>query len=274
MASIAAMPLYSTIERIRNELRALGDPATVTPEQLYAFDQIHYRGTDAVRDAARVLALGSGDRVLDVGAGIGGPARFLAHTTGCHVTALELQEQMHVLGEDLTRRAGLTDVVTHVHADALTHPLPEAAFDAVVSWLAVHHIPQRPVLLQRLAATLRPGGRLYIEDLCERQPFTADDRPDIERTLYGVTMTPAADYVADVEAAGFVDVEIVDMHGVWSAFCAERAASWRAAAERHRRVHGDAIVATLDRFFSTVQRLFESGRLGGVRIVATRAATR
>src|SRR5688572_29279556 len=165
------MPLYSTIERIRNELRELVPGAALTPEQLYPFDQIHYRGTDAVRDAAAALALGPAHRVLDIGAGIGGPARFLAHTTGCQVDALELQPEMHALGEELTARCGLDGRVRHVQGDALTHSLEDAAYDAAVSWLAIHHIPERPRLLRRIAAALRPGGRLYIEDLCQRAPF-------------------------------------------------------------------------------------------------------
>jgi hypothetical protein len=87
--------------------------------------------------------------------------------------------------------------------------------------------------------------------------------------LHGVTMTTADEYVTDVQAAGFAAIAVTDMRDEWSRFCAGRAASWRAAADRHRRVHGEEIFATLDRFFTTVQRLFESGSLGGLRIVAT-----
>jgi hypothetical protein len=71
-----------------------------------------------------------------------------------------------------------------------------------------------------------------------------------------------------VRSAGFSVIEATDMRDEWRRFCAARAAAWRASAGRHRRVHGDEIFATLDRFFSTVQRLFESGSLGGLRIVA------
>jgi cyclopropane fatty-acyl-phospholipid synthase-like methyltransferase len=267
------MPLYSTIQRIRNELKELGSAGALTPEQLYPFDQIHYRGIDAVREAALALGLGPSHRVLDVGAGIGGPARFLAHTTGCQVDALELQPEMHAIGEELTARCGLEARVRHVQGDALTHSLEDAACDAAVSWLAIHHIPERPRLLRRIAAALRPGGRLYIEDLYERAPFTVDDLPDVQQTLYGVTMTSAEDYVGDIQAAGFADVQVTDMSGAWGTFCVGRAAAWRAAAERHTRVHGEPIVQTLDTFFATVARMFASGRLGGVRILASRRAT-
>jgi sarcosine/dimethylglycine N-methyltransferase len=251
----------------------LGPGAALSPEQLYPFDQIHYRGTDAVRHAAAALALGPAHRVLDVGAGIGGPARFLAHTTGCRVTALELQPEMHALGEELTSRARLADRVTHVQGDALTYPFDGGGFDAAVSWLAIHHIPDRPRLLRRIAAALRPGAHLYIEDLCERAPFTADDLPDVEQTLCGVTMTDAESYARDVAAAGFSNIAVTDMSDDWAAFCAGRASAWHADADRHTRVHGERIFQTLDRFFTTVARMFAGGRLGGVRILASRRAS-
>jgi sarcosine/dimethylglycine N-methyltransferase len=269
--SIANMPLYATIGRVRNELSELGQIETIRPEQLYPFDQIHYRGTDAVRDAAVALGIGPSHRLLDIGSGIGGPARFLAETTGCRVMALELQAEMHSLGQDLTARCGLSDRVAHVHGDALTCPLEDDGFDAVVSWLAIHHIPERPRLLRRIFASLRPGGRLYIEDLYARAPFIEDDRPDVEQMLYGVTMTSAGTYARDITAAGFDDVDITDVSAEWGAFCETRAASWRANAARHVRVHGEEIVTTLDRFFTIVAQLFASGRLGGLRIVARKA---
>ena len=271
IAAIGSMPLYSTIERVRNELRELGAPQTLTASQLYPFDQIHYRGTDAVRDAAVALHLRPGDRVLDVGSGIGGPARCLASTIGCQVTALELQEPMHALGRELTARCGLSELVTHLCGDALVHPLADDAYDAAVSWLMIHHVPGRPRLLRRIATALRAGGRLYIEDLCTRAPFAPEDQADVEQTLFGATMTSADEYVDDVRAAGFAMVEATDMRDEWTAFCAARADAWRANAARHRRVHGEAIVATLDRFFTTVQRLFENGSLGGLRIVAQKS---
>src|SRR5277367_6364326 len=123
--AIESIPLYTHLDRINSGLAALGigagDP--IRPEQLFALDQWHYHGTDAVRAASVRLGLGPASRVLDIGAGIGGPARYLAHTTGCHVTAIELQPELHAIGVDLTGRCGLADRVTHLCGDALTVPL-------------------------------------------------------------------------------------------------------------------------------------------------------
>ena len=266
------MPLYMNVHRINNELAEAGIAAhqPLTPDQLFPFDQFHYLGTDAVRAAAGIIGLGRASRVLEVGSGIGGPARYLAHTVGCRITALELQEDLHALASDLTRRCGLESRVEHVRGDALTYPLADNAFDAVVSWLAVHHIRARRRLLAHLAAALRPGGQIYIEDLIARAPFSPNDADAVRQMLYGETVTSVHDYVADVMKAGFVDVETTDMTPAWTVFCQGRAVAFTSSRDRHERVYGAETAARLDTFFSTVHRLFASGSLGGVRIVARR----
>src|SRR5262249_33348779 len=79
-STIAAMPLYTNLDRVDRGLSALGigpkDP--IPPERLFALDQWHYHGTEAVRAAAERLGLGPSSRVLDIGSGVGGPARYLA----------------------------------------------------------------------------------------------------------------------------------------------------------------------------------------------------
>src|SRR5262249_36735957 len=104
--AIQTMPLYTHVDRITRGLaaRGIGPGDAIPPAELFALDQWHYHGTDAIAEAARFLGLGPTSRVLDIGAGVGGPPRFLAHGIGCHVTALELQPELHALGVDLTRR--------------------------------------------------------------------------------------------------------------------------------------------------------------------------
>ena len=269
-ATLSTMPLYTSLDRIERGLAALGigpgDP--IRPEQLFALDQWHYHGTDAVAAAARALGLGPSSRVLDVGAGVGGPARYLAHTIGCHVTALELQPALHAIGADLTRRCGLEGRVTHLCADALNHPLPPASFDAVVSLLAILHIPDRPRLFSRLAQVLRRGGRCYLEDLCQRAPFSPRDLRDLRAVVCGVTVTGPGDYAADLTAAGFVDVMATDLTDDWAPYAAERLAAWRQNHGAYACVHGEGAYAAQERFYSVIARLYDSGSLGGIRLEA------
>ncbi|MGE0224791.1 MAG: class I SAM-dependent methyltransferase [Acetobacteraceae bacterium] len=269
---IQAMPLYTHLDRITRGLaaRGIGAADPIPPELLFDLDQWHYHGTEAIRFAARRLGLRAGDRVLDVGAGIGGPARFLAHSFGCHVTALELQPELHALGVDLTRRCGLDDRVTHVCGDALVVPLPDASFDAAVSWLALLHLSDRARMFGRLARALRPGGQCLVEDLCMRAPFTPGDLNDLRHVVYGMTVTSPETYADDMRAGGFVDVETTDLTGDWAPFAAERLAAWRADREAYARVHGEGAYAAQERFYAVIAHLYDSGSLGGIRLVARR----
>ncbi|MCW5735328.1 MAG: methyltransferase domain-containing protein [Enhydrobacter sp.] len=269
---LSAMPLYTHLDRIERGLAAqgIGPHEPIRPEQLFALDQWHYHGTDAIAAAARALGLGSRSRVLDIGAGVGGPARYLAHTIGCHVTALELQPELHAIGVDLTRRSGLADRVTHLCGDALVEPLPAASFDAVVSFLAIVHIPDRPRLFDRLVRALRSGGGCYIEDLCMRAPFAPRDLDDAGRIVYANSLTSQADYARDLTGAGFSDVTVTDLTPDWAPFAAERLAAWRQNHAAYARVHGEGAYMAQELFYTVIARLYDSGSLGGVRLVARR----
>jgi SAM-dependent methyltransferase len=268
--AIGSMPLYTHLERVERALAALGigcgDP--IRPEQLFAIDQWHYHGTEAIRAAAEALALGPASRVLDVGSGIGGPARYLAYTTGCHVTALELQAELHEIGVDLTRRCGLAGQVTHLCGDALTYPLPVAEFDAVVSWLAILHIADRRRLFANLAQALRPGGQCYVEDLSQRAPFAPRDLADLRGIVHGITVTSAADYAADLRAAGFAEVATTDLTSDWAPYAAERLRTWRLNHVGYAGVHGEGAYLAHEKFYAVIARLYDSGSLGGIRLVA------
>jgi cyclopropane fatty-acyl-phospholipid synthase-like methyltransferase len=268
--TIAAMPLYTHLERIERGLAALGirpaDP--IQPEQLFPLDQWHYHGIDAIRLAAERLRLGPASHVLDIGSGIGGPARFLAHTTGCHVTALELQPALHSIAVDLTRRCGLSDRISHICGNALTCPLPDSAFDAAVSWLAILHVPDRPRLLSRIAKALRPGGAIFIEDLCMRAPFNASDQRDLREVVSGIVVTSIADYARELAGAGLADVVATDLTSDWAPYAAERLAAWRSNHDEYARIHGEGAYSAQERFYAVIAHLYDSGSLGGVRLMA------
>src|SRR5258705_10200117 len=92
---LGSMPPYTHVDRIARGLaaRGIGPNDAIPPDQLFALDQWHYHGTDAVRDAALFLCLGATSRVLDIGAGVGGAGCFLSPTTGCHLNAPPLAPQ-------------------------------------------------------------------------------------------------------------------------------------------------------------------------------------
>ena len=79
--------------RIREALLKIApEEQRLTPADIAAMDQFHTRGMLATKDLAAMTAIGPETRVLDLGSGVGGPARFLAATFGCHVTGVDLSE--------------------------------------------------------------------------------------------------------------------------------------------------------------------------------------
>jgi cyclopropane fatty-acyl-phospholipid synthase-like methyltransferase len=270
--AIESMPLYKHLDRIEKGLTALGigPGEPIRPEQLFPLDQWHYLGTDAVQRAAEHLRIQPSSRVLDIGSGLGEPARFLAHTTGCHVTALELQPRLHEIAAGLTQRCGLAERVTHLCGDALSYPFPEAAFDSVVSWMVLHHISNRPRLCERLARALRSGGRCYIEDLYMRAPFFAQDLSDVRNVLVGNSVTSIEEFAADLRAAGLPRFEATDLTAVVIPFVGARLATWRKDRVSHTKEFGTDAYAALETFYAVIERLFANGSLGCARLVAKR----
>jgi cyclopropane fatty-acyl-phospholipid synthase-like methyltransferase len=268
-----SMRLYHMVERIHGDLREQGiaDDSPLAVRDLTPFDQYHYHGTEAVDEAIRALALTPASTVLDVGAGIGGPARYLASESGCRVTALELQPDLHETGAELTRRCGLDDRVRHVQGDILDGPPGAGAFDAVVSWLVFLHIPDRPRLFAACRVALRPAGRMYVEDFSKRREPSPAQWAVLDEKVRCTFLPSPLEYRAGLEAAGFRDVAIEDLSADWTAFTAERLARFRAGRARHVAVYGADVAAGLDDFFATIAGLYADGVLGGVRIVATAA---
>lgn len=272
MSNIKSMKLYTHVERIANELAELGhgadDPLSVL--ELSAFDQLHYHGTEALDDALRLIGAKPGQHWLEIGSGIGGPARYLAHRGGIRVTALELQPDQNDLAQRLSKRCGIDAAVDHRCGNFLEYDFGDQGFDAVVSWLALYHIPERALLLQRCHALLQPGGRFYTDDLYGIGGIDAAQRAGLERDLYAITLPNIDQYCRDLDDAGFDIEHCVDLTADWAEFTHARLAAYRAERERHQRVHGAATVQALDDFYSAVDYHFQSGKLGGLRICAKR----
>lgn len=263
------MKLYHAVHRIYRQLEGAGisanDPLRV--DDLTQFDQYHYHGTAAVDEAARAMGLRPGMSVLDVGAGIGGPARYLAESAKVHVTALELQPDLNEVGADLTRRCGLEHQVTHLCGNVLDGVSGE--FDAVLSMLCFMHIPDRAALFANCRAALKKGGTLYIEDYARTREATSAEADALARKVQCPFLPTVDEYRRELTKAGFSRIDIADMTEDWAAFTARRLSIYRSARDRHISLHGAEVVAGLDDFYETVAGLLANGPVAGLRIVAS-----
>jgi SAM-dependent methyltransferase len=147
------------LARIDAALTELGhDPQKLTPEMLATVEHLHSGGLATTRDQAERIVLTKDGRVLDVGCGIGGPARYLAHTYGCRVDGIDLTPELIETGRVLTERCKLADRVALRLGDALELPYSEQTFDVVWCQNVTMNIADKAGFLAGVYRVLKPGG--------------------------------------------------------------------------------------------------------------------
>ena len=153
-------------ERLKVALAAIGpEDQRLTPEQLGMLDQFHTRGLAATADLARLAGIVANMSVLDVGSGVGGPARFLAATYGCRVEGVDLSEPFVDAARYLTGRTGQGGRVSFRAASALDLPFDAGGFHVVLLQHVAMNIVDRPRLYRELRRVLKSGGRFATYDV-------------------------------------------------------------------------------------------------------------
>lgn len=153
-------------ERLKTALTAFGpEDQRLDPRQLSALDQFHTMGLAATDELARLAGIAADMAVLDVGSGVGGPARFVAATCGCKVVGIDLSDPFVEAARDLTERTGQSGQVSFHVASALELPFGDGAFDAVLMQHVAMNIEDRPRLYREIRRVLKEGGRLAIFDV-------------------------------------------------------------------------------------------------------------
>lgn len=207
------------------------------------------------------LRLAPGERVLDVGCGIGGSAFLAADTHGCHVHGIDLSVNMILVAIERAAAAAASSRVasptqrpadlqppqaaaagqppqqqqaphdvTFEVADVMTRDFPDASFDAVISRDALLHVEDKPALFGRLFRWLRPGGRLLVTDYCTADPPSSSPGLAAYVQQHRYSLLPIPSYAAHLAAAGFVDVAAHDCTPEFIACLEAELASLRADA--------------------------------------------
>jgi sarcosine/dimethylglycine N-methyltransferase len=152
--------------RLKAVLAALGpEDRRLTPEQLGALDQFHTRGFAATADLAELAGIAADMSVLDVGSGVGGPARFLAAAYGCKVIGVDLSEPFVDAARYLTERTGQSGQVSFETASALELPFESGRFGAVLLQHVAMNIAERARLYREIRRVLKSGGKFATFDV-------------------------------------------------------------------------------------------------------------
>jgi ubiquinone/menaquinone biosynthesis C-methylase UbiE len=139
-----------------------GPNVPITPDTLAPIDHFHGKGVIATEELAAALQPKASDRLLDIGCGIGGPARWIAAKYGCHVTGVDLTTEFCEAARELNALCGLADRVQILHGSAVSLPLPDNSFDRAYSQAALMNESDKRGVFCEAFRVLRPGGLLAL----------------------------------------------------------------------------------------------------------------
>jgi ubiquinone/menaquinone biosynthesis C-methylase UbiE len=153
---------------IAERLRAAGkDPAKLTTADLASVDEFHIRGRKATLELAELLNLSAASHVLDIGSGLGGPARTLAETYGCRVTGIDLTQAFCDAAQALSGWVGLGDRVAFRQGDATNLPFGDGEFDAAMTIHVAMNIAAKDRVYAEARRVLKRGGRFGVYDVLQ-----------------------------------------------------------------------------------------------------------
>jgi ubiquinone/menaquinone biosynthesis C-methylase UbiE len=156
------------LARLEAALRDDGaNPDHPSLEALAPYDQFHGRGLEATREAAGLMQAGAGDHILDIGSGLGGPARYFASRFGCRVTGIDLTPEFCDVARHLTRLLRLEDRVRFELGNALSMPFAAASFDGASSMNVSMNIADKGAFYRGIHRVLKPGGWLVLSELAK-----------------------------------------------------------------------------------------------------------
>ena len=209
------------MERLRAALAAEGiDPDRPTVEELAPFDHFHGRGLEATEQAADLVSAGPSDHILDVGSGIGGPARYFAHRFGCRVTGVDLTAEFCEVARAFTRAVGLADTITFEEGNALAMPFADARFDGAYSLNVSMNIADKPGLYREIRRVLKPGAWFVLAEVAQGPAGPSTYPTPWARTAATSFLSTPEETQRALAAAGFTVVRSRDTAADAAAFTA------------------------------------------------------
>ena len=257
------------LERLEAALRADGvDPAHPTIEALAPYDHFHGGGLEATEDMAALVSVQPADHLLDVGSGLGGPARWLARRYGCQVTGIDLTPEYCAIAQHFTGLLGLGTRVRFRVGNALALPCDDGTFEGAYSMFVSMNIADKVNLYREIHRVLKSGGWLVLSQIARGEAGDVAYPTPWAATAAESFLSTVDDTRNELQSAGF-EVEQVNnaLRRALDFMARSRAMVERGGKPPYRAnalIHGDDAAATL----TNVVRAYKDGSLFPIEVVA------
>lgn len=242
----------------------------LAPDDLFPHDQDHYGGLAANDALAKAARIAIGSKVVDLCAGLGGPARYIAHRFGAIVTGVELTPARVAGAAELSRRVGLQGQVRIVEGNVMELPLPDASQDAVISQEALLHVPDVARAFGEAHRVLCAGGRIAFTNWVVHRPLSEAQRQLLWDGMAAATLIGIEKHAELLRGAGFEIEAVEDETEAWGVILGERLRMYnklRGEAEAAGTPAGhDDFYRSYVLFVDLVQRR----EMGGARFIAVK----
>jgi SAM-dependent methyltransferase len=167
-AVVGHYAMSDIVERMLRVLAAAGyDTSKPTVAMFNLADQMHGGGLNATIVQAKVAGIAGPMRVLDAGCGVGGSSRYLAHTFGCRVDAIDLTPEFVAAAARLNSLCGLDERISVREASVTDLPFEDESFDQVWSQNVTMNVADKPRMFAEVHRVLKPGGRFSFSHLAQ-----------------------------------------------------------------------------------------------------------
>lgn len=217
------------LKRISDGCAVLGLSPPFSHDVLAPVDEFHIGGRRATEPFITALDLTPESRVVDLGCGLGGPARYVAAMTGAQVTGIDLTAEFVETGRVLTEWTGLSDRVTLIQGSVLDLPLADGSMDAAYMIHVGMNIADKARLAQEARRVLTPKGRFSIYDVMQVGAGEMDFPAPWASSPDQSALAPPEVYADALTAAGFEVIDQVDRTGFTRQFFADLAAAQQQA---------------------------------------------
>lgn len=197
------------VERLFAALAADGlDINDLTVEALAPYDHFHGRGLEATREIGDRLDVAPDAHLLDIGSGIGGPARYFATRFGCRVTGIDLTSAFCDAANRITELLELSQSVGFQQGNALSMPFADATFDGAYSMNVSMNIADKRSFYTEAGRVLRPGGWFVLSEIAQGPNGTVSFPTPWARSAETSFLSTPENTVEQLAECGFVDIEM------------------------------------------------------------------